>query len=466
MTTDPFTAPNVWAMAADMLAPRDAGSGNEWYLPNPDPSVTDEGKFLRDNVSGAPVLDAATGLPLIRGRARPKQRPPRGPWFVWLLMSGRGFGKSRTGNEWLDNEARNGRPGEQFLLAGRTPSDVKIYELYGPGGILTHHPDVRYEPANRELVWPNGVRAIIRSGANPEEFRGFSGRRALLAEFAAWQYARECWDNLIFGMREGRDPQVVINTTPRPIQVVRDIIAMPSTVLTTGSSYENAPNLARVWVENVLDPLRGTRLGRQEIEAEMLEEIEGALWRLSDIDSGRVARDDVPDLVRIATGVDPQGVKGPGSETGIVCAGVDANGTLYVLDDASLNGTPLEWGTRVIATHNRHEGDLVVAEKNFGGDMVEQTLRAVDDRVKFKMVTASRGKRQRAEPVAALYERGKVRHVGSFPSLEDEMCSFTPESDRSPNRMDALVWAITELALVEQARPAPRMATWGRRRTA
>lgn len=390
--------------------------------------------------------------------ARPNQLPPPGEWFVWMMLWGRGTGKTRTAGEWLDDEVRSGRTGHQVLIAGRTPSDVRDYALHGPGGLLTNHPDIRHKASERLLVWPNGVEGLIRSGANPEEFRGASSDRAWLDEFAAWDYPEESWNNLMFGMREGKSPRIVIATTPRPIPIVKAIMAMPTTVFSRATSYENRANLADIYVRAVLDPLMGTRLGRQEIEAELLDEVEGALWSLKVIDAGRVKRDAVPDLKRIAVGVDPQGTKKQGSMTGIVAVGEGADGHFYVLEDASVNGTPHEWGHAAVACYERHAADRIVAEKNFGGDMVEQTIRTVRENVSYEAVVASRGKRQRAEPGAALYEQGKVHHAGVFAALEDEMCGFTPDTKESPNRMDALVWALTALAFGE---PEVFGGTWG-----
>jgi phage terminase large subunit-like protein len=422
-----------------------AGGANRWWLPNPDPRVTDEGQWLR-NRDGSVVRDEETGLPLVRGRARAKQRPPPGDWFVWVYMGGRGTGKTRSGTEWLDLRARARRSGQQVLLAGRTPSDVRDYALYGRGGLLTHHKDIEYSPSARTLTWPNGVVGLIRSGANPEEFRGYSGDTALLDEFAAWDYPQACWENLMFGVRED-DPQIAITTTPRPLPVIKTIIAMPATVVVRGSSYENMANLSEKWVRAVLDPLVGTRLGRQEIDAELLEEVEGALWTLAGIDNQRVMREHMPRMLRVVVGVDPQGTKAPGHMTGVVVAGIGADMDYYVLHDGSINGTPGEWGHRAVAVYDRWEADRILGEKNFGGEMVEHTIRTVRTRppVAFSYVTASRGKRVRAEPVSALYEKGRVHHVGSFPALEDEMCGHTPLSTESPNRMDGLVWAVTEL---------------------
>ena len=410
-----------------------------------------------------------------RAVAREKQLPPPGDWFTWLLMAGRGFGKTRAGIEWLDEKARTKcRRGDQVLLAGRTPADVRTFSLQGPGGLLTNHPDVRYFPSKRELLWPNGVIGVIRSGANPEEFRGFSGEYALLEELAAWQYAAESYSNLMLGMREGASPRVAIATTPRPIKLIREIMEAPGTVVVRGSSYENRDNLAASYVENVLDPMSQTRLGRQEVFAELLDEIEGALWRMQTdhtvappllgIEDTRHAHGALPEMVRIVVGVDPQGKKRPGSETGIVAGGKATNGHYYVLADSSINGAPSEWGAAVSSTAKRWGADRTVGEANFGGDMVESTLRSVAPELSYANVHAARGKTQRAEPIAALYEMGLVHHVGQFPELEDEMTTFVAGEGASPNRMDALVWCLTELS-TPSAKKAKRGGTWGKKST-
>lgn len=399
-------------------------------------------------------------------QARPKQLPPPGnDWFVWLIRTGRGWGKSRALTEWLDQKARTKAPGSQMLLAGRTPSDVRDYELQGPGGLLTNHPDIEYFPSKRMLLWPNGVEGLIRSGANPEEFRGFSGDTACLSEFAAWDYSEESWNNLIFGMREG-NPQIAIGTTPKPISILRRIAAMSTTVLITGSSYENADNLSAKYVSAVLDPISGTSLGRREIEGLDTDDAEGALWKRNLINDNRVSPGllsgpGAPELSMVAVGVDPQGKKGlqddqHDRETGIVAVALCLDnsawhGHYFVLDDTSINGTPNEWGSAVVGCYKRNQADLVIAEINFGGEMVDSTISVIDPNVPTKLVTASRGKVRRAAPVVALYEQGKVHHVGVHTILEDEMCNWVHKEGKnwSPNRMDGLVWAITDLREAE-----------------
>jgi phage terminase large subunit-like protein len=449
--------PSVWSRAADLIDPARAT----------DPAV-----------AAGPRAGRARWL----ARARPQQLPPVGYFFVWLIMAGRGWGKTRTGAELFNDWARSSPPGSQLLLAGRTPADVRDYALYGEGGLLTHYPDIQYEPTKRVLTWPHRATALIRSGANPEEFRGFSGEKVWLDELASWDYPQECWDNLIFGMRE-RQPQMVITTTPRPIDLLRSIVRMPGTRVVRGSSYENRENLAPEWVTNVLDPLAGTRLGRQEIGGELIEDVIGALWTAARIEAARwPSGAALPVLERIVVAVDPQGSStgdAPGT-TGIVVAGrvarppggpaADGGGggggpqqEFVVLEDASMSGTPDEWGARAVAALDRWGADRVVAERNFGGEMVESTLRTRRGALPIEIVTASRGKIRRAEPIAALYEQARVHHRGLFARLEDEMVTFTPVSAFSPNRLDALVWALASLSGLAAA-GGGRGGAWGRRR--
>lgn len=398
-----------------------------------------------------------------------------GAWTVFLYLAGRGTGKTRSASEWLDEQARLSPKGSQVLVAGRTPADVDSFMLNGPGGLLTNHPDIIYIPSKRKLIWPNGVVGIIRSGANPEEFRGFSGEIAWLDEFCAWAYAEAAWHNLILSLRE-RNPRVFISTTPRPLKILKTIMGQSKTITVLASTLENKANLSEIFIETVVEPMMDTRLGRQELSAEILDKVEGALWEYDDIHNHRFDPAKIhPDLVRVVVAVDPQGTKKDGAMTGIVVAGITADDHIYVLHDGSLNAKPSEWANRAISLYRTHMADKIVAEKNFGGDMVLDTIRQIDKAANAALVNASRGKIQRAEPVHALYEKGMVHHYGFFPQLEDEMISFVPGGKKmkerteegevtmeSPNRLDALVWAIT--ALTEKTEEAPTKATWGRRR--
>lgn len=341
-------------------------------------------------------------------------------------------------------------PGRWIALVARTPADARDYMIEGPGGILRNtHPRERplYEPSKRRLTWPNGSWATIYSDEEPDQLRGYSGDTAWLDEFAKWKHPQECWDNLQFGMREasGDRPRRLITTTPRPIKVLKAIEAMPGTVVVTGSSYENRANLDPAWFAETLAAYEGTRLGRQEIYAEIIDDVPGALWQRQMIEDSRVTEH--PQLVRVVVGVDPEAESGEGSaETGIIVAGLGKDGHGYVLEDASLRGTPDQWGRAVVTAYHKLQADRIIGEVNNGGEMVGYVIRTIDRRVPFRAVRASRGKVARAEPVAALYEQGKVHHVGVFAELEDQLCSWVP-GDKSPDRLDALVWSLTELMI-------------------
>ena len=390
--------------------------------------------------------------------ARPKQLPPEGDWATWVIRAGRGFGKTRSGGGWVHERALE-ESGRWCALVGRTPADVRDYMLEGPGGILRNTaPRERphYEPSKRRVTWPNGSWATIYSGDEPDQLRGFSGDTAWLDEMAKYRYAPESWDNMQFGMREasGDRPRRLITTTPRPLAILKQIEAMASTIVVTGSSYENRANLDPTYFAETIAAYEGTRFGRQEIHAEILEDVPGALWTRRNLDEYRVA--EAPAMSRIVIAVDPAATSEESSnETGIVAAGLapNADGVPhgYTLDDWSLRGSPDEWGRRVVACYRRFEADRIVAEKNQGGEMVEHVIKSVDPNVPVTLVHASRGKYVRAEPVSALYEQGRVHHVGSLPVLEDQMIAFTPESSanrkggESPDRVDALVWAYSDL---------------------
>jgi phage terminase large subunit-like protein len=301
----------------------------------------------------------------------------------------------------------------------------------------------------------------------PDKLRGPQHHAAWADELAAWQYPEETWSNLQFGMRLGRNPRTVATTTPRPIKLVRDMMKDPLTRVSRTSSYANRAHLARSYIHKIIQRYEGTRLGRQEIYAELLDDVPGALWSQKLIDDTRLPfGEKVPDLIRVVVAIDPgMSASEDADETGIILAGKDARQHAYILGDYSGHYLPAEWAKRAIDAYRNPErpADRVVAEKNNGGDMVEHTLRMVDPGVPYKAVNASRGKVVRAEPVSALYEKGRVHHVGAFPTLEDQQCSFTQDWDRardgSPDRVDALVWAITEL-LVENVGPS-LLEAWG-----
>lgn len=351
-------------------------------------------------------------------------------------------------------------PGRWGALVARTPADARDHMIEGPGGLLRNlpkHKRPKYEPSKRRVTWPNGSYATVFSDGEPEQLRGFSGDTAWPDEFGKYRYPEDVWDNLQFGMREASNdkPRICITTTPRPIAILHRIMKLPDTVTVKGSSYENRANLAPDFFDKTIAVYEGTRFGRQEIHAEILDDVPGALWTRNNLDRYRV--DKAPPLERIVVGLDPPATGNEGSnEAGIVVCGVaaDKDGIRrgYVLDESfSGRGTPDEWGRKTVAAFRRYSADRVVAEKNQGGEMVAHVLRSVDANIPVTMVTATRGKYVRAEPVAALYEQGRVYHVGTHAVLEDQMIAFTPESaaDRSkglsPDRVDSLVWALSDL---------------------
>jgi phage terminase large subunit-like protein len=385
--------------------------------------------------------------------AHPNQRPPPGNWRVWLLLAGRGFGKTRAGAEFVRAQVAGGRA-RRVALVGPTAADARTVMVEGESGLLAigpQHERPIYEPSLHRLTWPNGAIATTFSADEPNRLRGPQHDLAWCDELAAWRYPA-AWDMLMFGLRLGDDPRAVVTTTPRPIQLIRDLLADPKVVTTRGRTIENQDNLAPAFLDQIVRRYQGTRLGRQELDAELLEDMPGALWQRGLIEAARTAA--LPELIRIVVAIDPAASTGDDAdETGIVVAGRDAAGHGYVLADASGHYPPAEWARVAVAAYAAHRADRVIGEVNNGGDMVEAMLRMVDPNVPFRAVRASRGKAARAEPVAALYEQGRMHHLGALPRLEDQMCAFTPDFDRtaagySPDRVDALVWAVTEL-LVE-----------------
>jgi predicted phage terminase large subunit-like protein len=385
---------------------------------------------------------------------RPNQLPPEGDWRVWMLLAGRGFGKTRTGAEYIRARVEAGY--RHISLIAPTAADCRDIMVRGESGLLSIYPPSEapiYQLSNRRVTWPNGAEALMFSADEPERLRGPQHDTVWADEVGAWRYPDDAWSMMLFGLRLGDDPRVVITTTPRPIRLIRELIADPNTALTRGSSYENRINLAQAFFEQVIRKYEGTRLGRQELLAEVLEDTPGALWNREALDECR--REHVPALFRIVVAIDPAASSGEDAdETGIIVAGKDSGGHGYVLADLSGRYSPADWAKAAISAYRTHRADRIVAEVNNGGEMVEATLRMVDPNVPFTAVRASRGKVTRAEPVAALYEQGRIHHVGMFPKLEDEMCGFTTDFDRhragySPDRVDALVWGISEL-LVEQ----------------
>ena len=384
---------------------------------------------------------------------RPSQRmPPEdiipGGWTAWLILAGRGFGKTRIGAEAVRRWARDY---PLVNLIGATADDARDIMIEGESGILACCPkDERpnYIPSKRRLEWPSGAVSLIFTADEPERLRGKQHFKLWCDEIAAWRY-RESWDQAQFGLRLGKNPQAVVTTTPKPIAIIKELIHDVSTVVTRGTTYENRDNLAPTFYTKIITKYEGTRLGRQELQAEVLDDNPGALWQRTVIDETRVQHAP-PTLKRIVVGVDPAVSSNPDSDlTGIVVVGVDDRwpAHYYVLDDLSLIETPDKWAEVVVAAYARHGADRIVGEVNNGGDLIETVLRTKDMDLAYRGVHATRGKVVRAEPISALYEQRRVHHVGSFGALEDEMCDFNPmTSTASPDRMDALVWAITELS--------------------
>ena len=388
--------------------------------------------------------------------ARPNQLPPLGSWTYWLLLAGRGFGKTRCGAEWVRETKEICA---RIALVAPTAADVRDVMVEGESGILACSPPwdrPLYEPSKRRLTWQNGAMATTYSADEPERLRGPQHAAAWCDELAAWRYP-DAFDQLMFGLRLGADPRCVITTTPKPIKLVRDLLTNPRCIPTRGSTFDNRANLAPAFLSSIVRKYENTRLGRQELFAEMLEDVPGALWQRGVIDDTRVALK--PDMQRIVVAIDPATTSGENSdETGIIVAGRGVDGRGYVLEDLTFRGTPNEWATVAVGAFQRWRADRIVAETNQGGQMVEANLRTVASMIPFTGVHAKRGKVLRAEPVSALYEQRRISHAGNFSSLEDQMCSFTADFDGSkagysPDRVDALVYALTELMVEPEARP-------------
>jgi phage terminase large subunit-like protein len=392
-------------------------------------------------------------------KARPNQLPPPGEdWFVWLLLAVRGFGKTRTLSEFVI-ERVNAGTAKRVALVAATAADARDVLTEGHSGILACAPAWNrpvYEPSKRRLTWPSGAIATLYSADEPERLRGPQHDTAAVDELGSWRRP-EAWDNLLFGLRLGERPRCAVATTPRPTRLIRGLVAREGgdVVITRGSSYENRANLASDFIDRIIKKYEGTGLGRQELMGELLLDAPGALWTHDQIEALRRTRE--PDLARIVVAIDPSGSSDEDAdETGIIAAGVDRDGHGWVLADVSGRYPPTEWAKRAVELYRTLKADRIVAETNFGGAMVEATIRAIDPNVSFRAVTASRGKVARAEPIAALYEQGRVFHRGPFDALEDEMAAFTSNFDRakagfSPGRVDALVWAITDLMVQPMA---------------
>lgn len=380
--------------------------------------------------------------------ARPAQRLPDGSWFCWLLRSGRGFGKTLTGSQTVIKWAMEGY--SPIALVGQTVADVRDTMIeVGDSSILKVAPPhfkPIYEPSKRRLTFPNGVICVTYSGDKPDQLRGQNNSKAWVDELAKFQKAEETWMNLEMTLRKGDNPQVICTTTPRPLKIIRDLVNDKRTLETRGSTLDNSSNLNPIFLERMITKYQGTRLGRQELNGELLDDNPEALWKRTDIDKYRVWQ--VPQLSLVVVGVDPAVTSNEGSDdTGIVVVGKGIDNHGYVLGDYTIHDTPRKWAEEAVTAYHKHLGNKVIGEVNNGGDLVELNIKYVDSSIRFEAVHASRGKSTRAEPSSLLYEQGKIHHFGSFPELEDQMCEWVPGAEKSPDRVDALVWALTALNL-------------------
>jgi phage terminase large subunit-like protein len=404
---------------------------------------------------------------------RDDQAPPDGDWLVWLVMGGRGAGKTRTGAEWVREQVRLGY--RRIALVAETAADARDVMVEGESGIIecsyVGDRDVygrimgvpHYEPSKRSLTWGNGARAWTYNSREPGQLRGPQHDAAWADEIAKWRYP-DAWDQLLFGLRLGKNPRALATTTPRNRAFIRDLVGDPGTVVTGASTYANRANLARKFVDRIIRRFEGTRLGRQELHGELLSDVPGALWTLDQIDALRCDVLPPEGYRRIVVAVDPAGSTNEGSdETGIVVAALDADERLVVLEDLSARLSPDEWGQAAVLAYDRWQADKIIGERNNGGDMVGNTVRgaatalfAAGKRrtkvIAYGDVWASKGKAIRAEPISAIYAQRRAAHAGVFKELEDQMAAFTIDFDRkvagySPDRLDAMVWAATELML-------------------
>lgn len=366
-----------------------------------------------------------------------------------LWLAGRGFGKTRALIEGLRFLIQLGY--RRIALVGRTAADVRDVLVEGQSGVLNVFPTGErpiYEPSKRRLTFSNAAIITTYTADKPDQLRGPEHDAAVCDELAAWRYT-EAFDNLMMGLRLGDYPICLAGTTPRPTRLIKELVADPTVYVIGGRTRDNAANLAPSFLDRMERKYAGTRLGLQELEGKILDDTAGALWTRGRIEALRVRK--VPALVRVVVAIDPATTSNDESdETGIVVAGVSADEHVYVLEDLSLRGTPNEWASEAVAAYYKYKADRIIGEANNGGDMIEALIRAFDKDVSYKKVHASRGKQTRAEPVSALYEQGRAHHLGMFAELEDQMCTWLPTDADSPDRMDALVWAVTELVLEKQ----------------
>jgi phage terminase large subunit-like protein len=403
---------------------------------------------FRKSLEGASEAAQAQARYLWDIWARPNQMEPDGDHRYWLVLAGRGFGKTRAGVEWVRRQIEGGESRRAIVVAP-TSADCRDTIVDGPSGFLSVCPPwdcPLYEPSKRRLTWDSGATVSLYSAEEPDRLRGVNCDLMLADELAAWTHS-ETWDMAMFALRIGANPRAMITTTPRPTRLIKNLVDNPSTVVTRGSTYDNKANLAPQFLDAILKKYDGTRMGRQEIYAEVLEDVEGAILSLDQLVDLRVDEADEPQ--RIVVGVDPAVTTGDSADqTGIVVASRGVNGHLYTLADRSCRSGPAGWARRVVDVFHEFKADLIVAERNQGGLMVEHTIRSLDADVPIKLVHATRGKHVRAEPILAMFEQGKAHTMKGMDELESQLAAFTPEgyeSDGSPDSADAFIWAATEL---------------------
>jgi phage terminase large subunit-like protein len=389
--------------------------------------------------------------------AREPQLPPPGDWRIWLFLGGRGAGKTRAGAEWIAEQAREGRMARIGLI-GATRADARAVMVEGQSGLLGVAEGLRFEPSNSRVLWPGGAVATMLSAEEPDSFRGHQFDGLWCDEFCKWRAPQAALDMALMALRLGEAPRMLLTSTPRNIPALKALLESPGVAITRSGTVDNEANLADGFYDLMLARYGGSVLGRQELNGELIADNEQALWKRGWI--GRVR--DVPDLSRIVVAVDPPASVN-GDECGIVVAGRAGDGDGYVLADLSAGGlTPAGWAERAMVAFGEFQADTIIAEANQGGEMVRSVLRQAGADAPVKLVHASRGKIVRAAPYAALYERGRVRHAGAFPELEDQMCHYDGaptslgKSGKSPDRMDALVWALAELFAMPRAKPRVR----------
>lgn len=384
--------------------------------------------------------------------ARPNQIAPEGDWFIWLALAGRGFGKTRMGTEWVREQVKAGK--KRIGIVTNTHTDLLNVVLYGESGLLSICPknEIKsYKQKPFEVVFSNGAIAQGYCATTPDLLRGIQFDCAWCDELVKWEYPRETWDMLNMCVRLGSNPQIFISTTPSPISLIKDIVAGKegNVIVTRGSTAENKANLSEKFLENIYAKHAGTRLGRQELEGEILGDMPNALWRNDWFETYRLGFDQkIPQMERILISIDPAVSDNEASnEHGIIVVGIK-NNEIYVIEDATTTGTPQEWATKAVSKYHQYQADSIVIEVNQGGDMCKHTLRSIDDSVSIIDVRATRGKHVRAEPVSALYEQGRVHHCKRFPELEEQLLQFTANGymgELSPDRADALIWGVSKL---------------------